>query len=420
MKTEEKGLLVFVECPPFSASSDLLKREILEIAHSAGRNTPLSVSCRVKNPFPRYYLGRGKVEEIRRLVEEQSLNFVLINVEITPSQQRNLEEVWGVPVYTKYAVVHEIFAKRARTAQGKIKVELARLRYELSRLTGKGENLSRLGGGIGTRGPGEQKIEVERRKIKNHIASLARELKRIERQTLTQRASRKKSGVLQIAVVGYTNAGKSTLLNALTRAKIYAEERMFATLDPTARRLFVPEVGEVVIVDTVGFIREMPETIKEAFFSTLEEVKEADLVLEVLDISDPDYLTHFRVVNETLGEIGAENCPKILVLNKVDLLEELPLLEPEIRTAYPYVFVSALKRSGLRELLEAISSALQPRVTKIHFEIPLEKLHSVRQQIRFRGYIKDLRPLEDGKIALDCVIQRELLGRISSFVSSSC
>jgi GTP-binding protein HflX len=418
MKTEKTGLLVFVECPPFSTSLDLLKREILEIAHSAGRNILSSVPCRVKNPFPRYYLGRGKVEEIRRLIEEQSLDFVLINVEITPSQQRNLEEVWGVPVYTKYALVHEIFAKRARTAQGKIKVELARLRYELSRLTGKGENLSRLGGGIGTRGPGEQKIEVERRKIKNRIASLTRELKRIEQQALTQRASRKRSGILQIAVVGYTNAGKSTLLNALTGARVYAEERMFATLDPTARRLFVPEVGETVIVDTVGFIREMPETIKEAFFSTLEEVREADLILEVLDVSDPDYSTHFKVVNETLGEIGAENRPKILVLNKVDLLEELPPLEYEIRTTYPYVFVSALKRTGLRELLEIISFALRPRVTEIHFEIPPEKLHSLRQQIRFRGYIKELRSLGDGKIALDCVIQRELLGRISSFVFS--
>lgn len=419
MSTEKSGILVFVECPSSKQPAEALRKEMLEIARSAGRKIRFVVPCRVKNPFPRYYLGKGKVEEIREVIAGYSLDFVLINIEVTPSQQRNLEEIWGVPVYTKYAVIHEIFAQRARTAQGKIKVELARLRYELSRLVGKGTELSRTGGGIGTRGPGEQKIEVERRKIKNRIAFLARELKRIEQQALTQRAFRKRSGVLEVAIVGYTNAGKSTLMNALTGSKVYAETRMFATLDPTARRLFVPDVGEVVLVDTVGFIREMPGTIKDAFWSTLEEVKEADLILEVLDVSDPDYVNHFRVVSDTLREIGAENCPKILVLNKIDLLEEPPLLEYEMRTAYPYVFVSAEKKIGLNELLGAISRALQPRMAEVRLEVVPEKLPLIKQQVHFQGYIKHLEALESGKIALDCIVQRELLSKLHTLVSQS-
>jgi len=283
MKGNRSGILVFVERPPFSEPFEPLVEEMVEIARSAGRSITLVVPCRVRNPFPRYYLSRGKVEEIRELIAAHAPDFVLINIEITPSQQRNLEEAWGIPVCTKQAVIHEIFAQRARTAQGKIKVELARLRYELSRLTGKGTELSRTGGGIGTRGPGEQKIEVERRKIKDRIAFLTRELRRIEQQAFTQKGLRRKLGVLQVAIVGYTNAGKSTLMNALTGSRVYAGARMFATLDPTSRRLFVPGIGDVILIDTVGFIREMPETIKDAFRSTLEEVKEADVILEVID-----------------------------------------------------------------------------------------------------------------------------------------
>ncbi len=418
MKGNRSGILVFVERPPFSEPFEPLVEEMVEIARSAGRSITLVVPCRVRNPFPRYYLSRGKVEEIRELIAAHAPDFVLINIEITPSQQRNLEEAWGIPVCTKQAVIHEIFAQRARTAQGKIKVELARLRYELSRLTGKGTELSRTGGGIGTRGPGEQKIEVERRKIKDRIAFLTRELRRIEQQAFTQKGLRRKLGVLQVAIVGYTNAGKSTLMNALTGSRVYAGARMFATLDPTSRRLFVPGIGDVILIDTVGFIREMPETIKDAFRSTLEEVKEADVILEVIDIADPDYVNHFRVVSETLREIGAENLPKILVLNKIDLLDELPLLEYDMRTAHPYVFVSAKRKIGLDRLLEAIAQALQPKVAEIHLEVAPEQLPLVRQRLSFRGYIRHLKPLENGKVALDCVVQREFLTGLHTLVAS--
>lgn len=411
------GLLLFVEQSSTSEPQEILLREMLEIARSAGRSIAHVMSCKVRHPFPRYYFGKGRVAEVGALVAEHSLDFVLTNVEITPSQQRNLEEAWNVPVYTKYAIIHEIFAQRARTAQGKIKVELARLRYELSRLTGKGIELSRTGGGIGTRGPGEQKIEVERRKIKNRIAYLSRELQRIERQGRVQKVLRKESGVFEIAIVGYTNAGKSTLLNVLTGADAYAADRMFATLDPVVRKSFIPGVGEVVFVDTVGFIREMPETIKDAFRSTLEEIKDADLILEVVDVSDPDYVNHFQVVTETLEEIGAGNCPRILVLNKIDLLGELPLLEHSMRTQ-PHVFVSAYRKIGLENLLREIARALQSRLAEIRLEVPPERLALVQRKIYSHGYIKSLEALEDGTLILDCVVQRDSLAKLYALLVS--
>lgn len=411
------GLLLFVEQPSASGPQEILLREMLEIARSAGRSIAHVMSCKVRHPFPRYYFGKGRVAEVGTLISERSLSFVLTNVEITPSQQRNLEKAWSVPVYTKYAIIHEIFAQRARTAQGKIKVELARLRYELSRLTGKGIELSRTGGGIGTRGPGEQKIEVERRKIKNRIAYLSRELQRIERQSKIQKVLRKESGVFEIAIVGYTNAGKSTLLNVLTGADAYAADRMFATLDPVVRKSFIPGVGEVVFVDTVGFIREMPETIKDAFRSTLEEVKDADLILEVVDVSDPDYGNHFRIVTETLDEIGAGNCPRILVLNKIDLLGEPPLLEPTMRTQ-PHVFISAYKKIGLESLLKEIACALQSRLAEIHLEVPPERFALVQRKIYSHGYIRNLRTLEDGTLVLDCVVQKDSIVKLQALLAS--
>lgn len=410
------GLLLFVEQPSVSDSQEILLREMLEIARSAGRSIACVMSCKVRHPFSRYYFGKGKVAEVGTVVAERSLDFVLTNVEITPSQQRNLEEVWNVPVYTKYAVIHEIFARRARTAQGKIKVELARLRYELSRLTGKGVELSRTGGGIGTRGPGEQKIEVERRKIKSRIAFLTKELQRIEKQNEVRKAFRKKSGVFEIAIVGYTNAGKSTLLNALTKADVYAADQMFATLDPVARKLFVSGVGEVVFVDTVGFIREMPETIKDAFRSTLEEIRDADLILEVIDVSDPDYSNHFRVVTETLNEIGVGNCPRILVLNKIDLLEELPFLDYDMR-AQPHVFISAYRRIGLENLLREITRVLQPALTAVRLEVPPERLALVQQKIYSHGYIRNFEALEDGTFVLDCIVQRDSVAKLYALLA---
>jgi GTP-binding protein HflX len=413
----EKGILLMVEEPRGKDSFEFIRRELVEIVRSAGLDLLSIFDCKVKNPFYRYYLGKGKVQEIKEFILRNPLvGFVVFNVEITPSQQRNLEDFWGVPVYTKNGIVHEIFAQRARTAQGRIKVELAKLRYELSRLSGKGPELSRLGGGIGTRGPGEQKIEVERRKIKDRIAYLYRELQKIQRQRETQRSARTRKGIPQVAIVGYTNAGKSTLFNVLTKSSTYVAGKMFATLDPTAKRGYIPEIGEVIFIDTVGFIRDMPSTIKDAFRATLEEVREADLVLEVVDISDPDHRIHLQTIHEVLREIDFHQCPQIIVFNKVDLVTEIPFIESEIKNNYPYLFLSAKNKIGLEKLLREIAANLRPVMSHLSIEVEYEKLPLLEKEIYRQGYIKSIRPKNPKQVILECLVRKEALPRIHSIL----
>ncbi len=415
--THNKGILILIEDANNQNLWESQKRELIEIARSAGLEILEVVKCRVKHPFYRYYIGKGKVQEIREFLKENpSINFTLFSVEITPSQQRNLEETWEVPVYTKDEIIHEIFAQRAHTAQGKIKVELAKLRYKLSRLTGKGNQLSRLGGGIGTRGPGEQKIEVERRKIRDRITFLRRTLKTIEKQMEIQRSSRLQKGIPQIAIVGYTNAGKSTLFNVLTRSQVYVESRMFATLDPTAKRGYISGIGEVIFIDTVGFIRTMPPTIKEAFRATLEEIKEADLILEIIDIADPDYRFHFQTIHETLREIGLQEYPRIIVFNKIDLLPNLPFIDSELRNNYPHAFISAKNKINLDALIEKISLCLQPLMSYVSIEIEYSKLPLVEREIYHQGYIKNVKPTSPERILLECFVRKEALPRIRALL----
>lgn len=415
--TRAKGILLVVEEPKDRGYSEFFKRELEEIVRSVDLEPLYTFECKVRNPFYRYYLGKGKVQEIKDFIlQNPSTSFVVFNVEITPSQQRNLEDFWQIPVYTKNGIIHEIFARRARTAQGRIKVELARLRYELSRLSGKGNELSRLGGGIGTRGPGEQKIEVERRKIKDRLALLRRELKKIQQQMETQRIARAKKGIPQVAIVGYTNAGKSTLFNALTKSRTYIADKMFATLDPAAKKGYVPEVGEVVFIDTVGFIRNMPPTIKDAFRATLEEIREADLVLEVVDISDPDYVLHLQTIHETLREINFHECPQIIVFNKIDLVQEIPFIASEIKNDYPCLFLSAKNKTGIEKLLNEIAVCLKPLMSHLSIEVAYEKLPLLEKEIYRQGYIKDIRPKSSQKVILECLVRKEALSRIRSIL----
>lgn len=412
---EKRGILILVDRGNDSSfsSREGERKETEEVAWSAGWKILSVVESRVKNPFYKYYLGKGKVEEVKSLIEDNpEINFILFNVEITPSQQRNLEKFWQVPVYTKNALIHEIFAQRARTAQGKIKVELAQLHYQLSRLTGKGRDLSQTGGGIGTRGPGEQKIEVERRKIKDRIAHLNQELKKIERQREVQKSLRRERKIPNVALVGYTNAGKSTLLNALTGSQVYVEKKMFATLDPTTRKLFIPGIGEALFTDTVGFIREMPPTIKDAFRATLEEIKDADLILEVIDISDEDYYLHFQVINQILEELEINNSPRILVFNKIDLLCSPLILERDIKENYTYVFVSAQELRGLKELKEKISSSLQHEVRHLCLQVNYSQLPLVQGAIYHQGYIEDLKTTKNGEVMIKCVVRKEAADKI--------
>ncbi|MGQ9747692.1 MAG: GTPase HflX [Candidatus Caldatribacteriaceae bacterium] len=418
MQTKQAGILLVIEDPKDKDSLKFVRKELVEIVESVGLDVFSVLDCRVKNPFYRYYLGKGKVQEIKEmLLRNPAICFVVFSTEITPSQQRNLEEFWRVPVHTKNALVHEIFAQRARTAQGRIKVELAKLRYQFSRLSGKGAELSRLGGGIGTRGPGEQKIEVERRKIKDRIASLRKELQRIHRQMETQRSARIKKGIPQVAIVGYTNAGKSTLFNVLTKSKTYVEKKMFATLDPTAKKGYVPEIGEVIFVDTVGFIRDMPTTIKEAFRATFEEICTADLVLLVVDISDPNHRLHLQTIREILQDMNFSDCPQIVVFNKIDLISEIPFIGNEIKGSCPHLFLSAKNRIGIEELLAQIALSLKPLMSDLSIEIEYEKLPLLEKEIYRQGYIKNIRWKNPRKIILECSIRKESLARVHSILS---
>ncbi|MEN3185542.1 MAG: GTPase HflX [Atribacterota bacterium] len=412
-----KGVLLVVQETKDIVSSEFSRRELEEIVRSADLEPLYIFEYKVKNPFYRYYLGKGKAQEIKDFIlQNPSVSFAVFSVEITPSQQRNLEDLWQVPVYTKNGIIHEIFAQRARTAQGRVKVELARLRYELSRLSGRGREFSRLGGGIGTRGPGEQKIEIERRKIKDRLALLRRELKKIQQRTETQRIARVERGIPQVAIVGYTNAGKSTLFNVLTKSRTYVADKMFATLDPAAKKGYLPEVGEVIFIDTVGFIHNMPSTIKDAFRATLEEIREADLVLEVVDISDPDYDLHLRTIHETLREINFHECPQIVVFNKIDLLGEIPFIASETKNTYPCLFISAKNKIGIEELFREIAIHLQPLMSCLSIEVAYEKLPLLEKEIYRQGYIKDIRPKSSKNVVLECLVRKEALPRIRSIL----
>ncbi|HSV31244.1 MAG TPA: GTPase HflX [Atribacteraceae bacterium] len=295
-------------------------RETVEIARSSGLLVFDTVKIRVQKPTSRYYIGKGKVEEIQKLLSgKPEIASVVLSREISPSQQRNLETFWQKSVLTKNELIHAIFAARALTAEGKIKVELAGLKYQYSRLPGKGKDMSRTGAGIGTRGPGEQKIEANRREIKDRIVRLSRKLEKINQRRALNKATRLSGNIPLVAIVGYTNAGKSTLFNALTGARVFVQSRMFATLHPTVRKRFIPSCGEVLFADTVGFLRDMPTTLKDAFRATIEEIKDADLIIELIDITDPAYYLHYQVIDQTLCEIGASKVPRIIVFNKCDL-----------------------------------------------------------------------------------------------------
>jgi GTP-binding protein HflX len=321
---------------------------------------------------PAYFIGQGKAEELARMCSELSADLVIFNHDLTPAQARNLEKLLNTRVVDRTELILDIFAKRARTKQAMLQVELAQLQYQLPRLRQMWQHLSRLGGGIGTRGPGETQLEVDQRRAKKRIADLQRQLQEIQRQTSTRVQSRKERELFTIALVGYTNVGKSTLMNALTKANVFIEDRLFATLDATTRVLYLPDGHKVLLTDTIGFIRNLPPHLIASFHATLEEVRTADLLLHVVDVSHPAMDEHIKVVEETLQEIGAGDKPTILVLNKAD---KLP---PEwdkgaLLRRYPNaVLVSALTGEGLDTLLSRIQDEFRRmRVVAVHARLAL-------------------------------------------------
>lgn len=331
--------------------------ELRSLAETAGAEVVGIVSQRRERPDPATLVGRGKLEEIAALIEEREADLVIFDQDLSPSQQRNLENRLGIKVLDRTALILDIFAIHAHSKEGKAQVEMAQLQYSLTRLTGRGAELSRLGGGIGTRGPGETKLEVDRRRIHQRIKTLRKELKELSQVRRIKRKRRQRFSVPVFALVGYTNAGKSSLLNAISRAGVLVEDKLFSTLDPVTRRVTLPDGRTVLLTDTVGFISHLPHQLVEAFKSTLEEVKEADVLVHVMDASARDLERKVKVVEGILEEIGAGDLPVILVLNKTDLISEERKAELE-RTFPGAVFVSALTGQGLDDLRSAMLSRL--------------------------------------------------------------
>lgn len=324
--------------------------ELAELVISAGGQVVGSVTQRLERPLAATYIGPGKAREVRTLVWELDADLVIVDDELSPAQARNLEELLEVPVIDRTQLILDIFAQRARTKEGKLQVELAQLTYQLTRLTGHGVALSRLGGGIGTRGPGETQLETDRRRIRRRIAAIRRELEQVRRTRALQRAGRRRTGLPIIALVGYTNAGKSTLMNALTRAGVLAENRLFATLDPTIRRVTLAPGRDALLTDTVGFLRKLPHQLVAAFRATLEEVQEADILLHVVDASQPDVHEQMEAVATVLDELGVLHKPVVTAFNKLDAVADPERVHQWARLTPAAVAISATRGLGLDQL----------------------------------------------------------------------
>jgi len=368
---KERAILVGVALNSRSELEEELE-ELAALADTAGAEVVGVLTQTRKEIDPAYFIGQGKAEELARMCSELSADLVIFNHDLTPAQARNLEKLLNTRVVDRTELILDIFAKRARTKQAMLQVELAQLQYQLPRLRRMWQHLSRLGGGIGTRGPGETQLEVDQRRAKKRIADLQRQLQEIQRQTSTRVQSRKERELFTIALVGYTNVGKSTLMNALTKANVFVEDRLFATLDATTRVLYLPDGHKVLLTDTIGFIRNLPPHLIASFHATLEEVRTADLLLHVVDVSHPATDEHIKVVEETLQEIGAGDKPPILVLNKADKLPPDWDKEALLRRYPNAVLVSALTGEGLDTLLLRIQDEFRRmRVVAVHARLAL-------------------------------------------------
>ena len=360
---QERAILVGLQ-EPGQSSEDLIDRlaELGRLVESAGGQVLQTLWQRREGPNSATVIGSGKVQELALLVQDLGANLVVFDRELTPSQVRTLEEAVGVRVVDRSEVILDIFAQRARTRAGKLQVELAQLQYLLPRLAGRGRTMSRLGGGIGTRGPGETQLEMERRAIQRRISKLRQEVEELRRHRQRLRQRREASQIPVVALVGYTNAGKSTLLNALTHAQVYVADQLFATLDPTTRRLELPDQQAVLLTDTVGFLTELPDQLVDAFQATLEEVTEADALLHVVDLSHPNWEGQIEAVETLLDKLPLATGPRQLVFNKIDRLD--PEWVEDVRLLYPKaLFVSAATGQNLDQLrhtLAQFATALSP------------------------------------------------------------
>ena len=344
--------------------------ELKQLAETAGAEVVAKFQQKRPKPDPGFFIGRGKVRDLALFAQQEDIDICIFDDELSPAQQRNLEQAIGVKVLDRTALILDIFAQRAQTREGKLQVELAQLQYTLPRIMGQGLALSRLGGGIGTRGPGETKLETDRRVIRDRIAYIKSCIGKVQSVRELHRHQRNRSNVPIVSLVGYTNAGKSTLLNTLTHADVYAQDQLFATLDPTTRQLDLPDKRQAILTDTVGFIQRLPHQLIAAFKSTLEETLEADLLLHVIDVSHPLYKEQCQAVYKVLEEVGAKDRPIISVYNKIDMLPEGSALAEQLALQPDTVCISAKEGIGLDTLLQMVAGHLEMKSMDLELLFP--------------------------------------------------
>lgn len=389
----ERAILIAISPQNMDEVVESSVDELEELAKTAGAETIVKVIQNRDKPHPGTYFGKGKVEELQEMVDQYEVDMIICDDELSPAQMKNLSDELNVKIIDRPILIMDIFAKHAHTREGKLQVEMAQLRYSLSRLSGLGEGMSRLGAGIGTRGPGETKLETDRRHVRRRIDILKEELSKISQSRDLLRTGRAKQGKPIIAIVGYTNAGKSTLLNYLTDAGVLQEDMLFATLDTTTRNLVLPEGKEVLMVDTVGFIRKLPHHIVEAFKSTLEEVVYADILVHVVDATNEDAMAHIDVVHQTLEDLGADDKPMLTLLNKFDCSHANEDLR-DLR-AFKNLQISAKTGVGMKEFLSEIERKLLDGQKHLKIIVPYTK-GDILQKIRSFGQIVEEAYVNEG------------------------
>lgn len=396
----QKALLVGIDTGEYDAEASM--KELYELVESSGAAAVASIMQKRDKPDGATCIGSGRLEEIKEFCQNEEIDFLVFDTELSPTQIRNIEEATGVRTIDRTMLILDIFAIRARTNEGKLQVELAQLKYLMPRLSGKGKEMSRLGGGVGTRGPGETKLETDKRHIRRRIESLKEDLEHLTNRRDQLRARRKKDGIITVAIVGYTNAGKSTLMNTLTQAGVLSENKLFATLDPTSRALKLPNGISVMMIDTVGLVRRLPHHLVEAFKSTLEEAALADIILNVCDASSEEYKLHLKVTTDLLHDLGCTDRPIVTVFNKCDLVGN-PLDLPNAKDS---VRICAKNGAGIEELLRKIEINLPVRLRQYTLLIPFDKAALI-SRLRNAGALQSEEYIADG-IRVQAIVEEPL------------
>lgn len=384
--------------------------ELERLADTAGVEVVGTITQKRDRPDPVHFVGKGKAQEIRPVAGELRAEVLLVDADLSPNQQRHLEDDTHMGVLDRTALILDIFAQRARSKEGKLQVELAQSSYLLPRLTGKGTELSRLGGGIGTRGPGETKLEADRRHLRQRIRRLRKEVEQVAKRRGTERKHRQEAGVPIVALVGYTNAGKSTLLNALSGAEVFVEDRLFATLDPTIRQVELGGGRTILFVDTVGFIRNLPHQLISAFHATLEEAIEADVLVHIVDASHSQMESQIDAARRVLAALGCAEKPTVIAFNKVDRVQDRERLTERIRREGHAVAISATSTEGLPDLLRVVSERLEQALSPVELILPW-KNGDLLSEVHARGRVLSEEPGPEG-VALSARVPVDLAERL--------